>query len=75
MKRELKKRISKIHAVKANKTRISSLAEASYQEQERLKLIIDALGEDDDFTKIIQEINNWANQEPFVTDSEINEIM
>lgn len=73
MKRKLKIRISKIHAVKVNKTSDFRLAESSYLEQEKLKTALDNLTENDDLTQIIEEINIWAGRNPIATEREIND--
>jgi|TARA_R100000501_G_C2603206_1_gene99733 hypothetical protein len=75
MKNKLKIRISKIHAVKTNKTSDCRLANDSYYEQKRLKLILDDLNENDDFTKIINEINLWAGSNPIATERAIKKLM
>jgi hypothetical protein len=69
MKQKLLKRISKIHAIKCNKTLSEHKVLDSFIQLDRFKTIICA-------QQINDDVNEWAYQkEPLVSEAEIQELI
>jgi len=65
------RRISLIHASKCNKTTSTSTAIGSFNTLIELKgLIVNC--QNNDFQSVNEKIIEWQNQNPMVTDSDIN---
>lgn len=68
IKIETLREISLIHAVKCGKTQLDSVAINSFNTLNEIKRMIET---DIDSNLIIEQISNWKNQEPIVTNNEI----
>jgi hypothetical protein len=76
MKQKLLKRISKIHAIKCNKTLSEHEVLDSFIQLDRFKTIIYAHNNEIDLQQINDDVNEWAYQkEPLVSEAEIQELM
>jgi len=76
MKQKLLKRISKIHAIKCNKTLSEHKVLDSFIQLDKFKTIIYAHSNAIDLQQISDDVNNWAyTKEPIVSEGEIQELM
>ncbi len=76
MKQELLKRISKIHAIKCNKTLSEHKVLDSFIQLDRFKTIIYAHSNEIDLKQISKDVNDWAyKKEPTVNEAEIQDLM
>lgn len=74
MKNKLFKRASVIHTVKCKKSTDFNEATASFEKLQRIKISLQASNEED-FTAIENEIENWKNSNPIASENEIKEIL
>jgi hypothetical protein len=76
MKQELLKRISKIHAIKCNKTLSENKVLDSFIQLDKFKTIIYAHSNIIDLQQISDDVNAWAfNKSPTVSEAEITQLM
>ncbi len=70
MKNKLFKRASVIHTVKCKKSTDFNEATASFEKLQSIKISLQASNEED-FTIIENEIENWKNSNPIARENEI----
>lgn len=74
MKNKLFKRASVIHTVKCKKSTDFNEATASFEKLQSIKISLEASNVED-FVTIENEIENWKNSNPIISENEIKEIL
>ncbi|PNQ72855.1 hypothetical protein C1T31_10140 [Hanstruepera neustonica] len=75
MRLKLMRRASVIHAVKCNNSLSFDLTQASSDELMRIKNLIEVAESEEAFTDIINQLNDWASEEPVASEGEIKQLL
>lgn len=74
-KLELYRRISKIHAIKCNKTLDDQVAAESTNKTHEFKIQLEGIPDENSLHELSQKVMQWSNTNPIATEQEINQLL